>query len=316
MQIVDIYIKFNIFIPLGTRCCRTHFDQSKYVSEIEIKNITIIKPQVKLFGDHVKTFFQLIRQREKSSLFNKFSNYPTIRERLCFSHTGFTKDEFYLILNELKSLKNSPQRSREQALAIYLFWLKTGIAQNTINAIFGLDMRQKISDYCGQVRGSLIKEFVPQYLGSCHRTRENFLVKNISIVKTLYDMEEDQLCLIAYGTYIYCQKSSNNKLQRKLWSGHKKRPLIKPFVICCSNGYIVDVYGPFAATENDARILLHLLDSNKELKALIKPNDLLILDRGFRDACGELKNTYHLIPKMPACKTICAFNCHKTHKFS
>ena len=303
-KIVDIYIKYNIFIPFGTRCCQYHFDDCNYFDESEIKNIVIVRHQVKLFGDHVKKFFECVREREQSNatLFNKFYNYVSICERLCFEHTGFTKDEFCFILNELKSLKHSFRRSREQALAIYLFWLKSGMPQNTINAIFGIKLRQNVSEYCSQTRDALIKDFVPQFLGANHRTREQFLDKNTILARTLFDMNENQLCLIADGTYIYCQKSSNNQLLRKLWSGHKKRPLIKPFVVCLSNGYILDVFGPFAATENDASILLHLLESVEELRNVILPNDLVILVRGFRDAYTELKNKYKLIPKMPACQ--------------
>ena len=97
---------------------------------------------------------------------------------------------------------------------------------------------------------------------------------------------------------MYCQKSENNKLQRLLYSGQKKRHLIKPFVVCARNGYIIDVFGPFAATANDASILLHL----KSLKDVALPNDLFILDRGFRDALKELTQKYGLLTKAPACK--------------
>jgi hypothetical protein len=86
-----------------------------------------------------------------------------------------------------------------------------------------------------------------------------------------------------------------------LYSGQKKRPLVKPFLVCCSNGYIVDVDGPYAATQNDASILLHILESNNEFCRLFRDNDHLILDRGFRDACTTLKTKYKLIAKMPAC---------------
>ena len=60
------------------------------------------------------------------------------------------------------------------------------------------------------------------------------------------------MVFIADGTYLYCEKSSNNMLQRELYSGQKKRHLIKPFVICASKGFIIDVFG---ATDNDAKIL-------------------------------------------------------------
>ena len=100
---------------------------------------------------------------------------------------------------------------------------------------------------------------------------------------------------------MYCQKSENNKRQRLLNSGQKKRHLIKPFVVGSSNGYIIDVFGPFAATANDASILLHLM-KNSSLKDVALPNDLFILDRGFRDALKQLTQKYGLLTKAPACK--------------
>ena len=45
----------------------------------------------------------------------------------------------------------------------------------------------------------------------------------MSILYDLFDLNENQLCLIADGTYLYCQKSSNNKIQRLLHSVQKGR---------------------------------------------------------------------------------------------
>ena len=101
------------------------------------------------------------------------------------------------------------------------------------------------------------------------------------MVKELHDLSDDQLALIADGTYLYCEKSFNNLIQRKLYSSQKKRPLIKPFVICASNGCIVDVFGPYPAVDNDAKIIEDILANNKAFRELLLPNDLLILDRGF-----------------------------------
>ena len=80
-------------------------------------------------------------------------------------NTGFTKDDFFFILNELKWLKNSPARSREQALAVYLTCLKTGITQFTLSAFFGIESRQKISNMWFQVSEAFKKDFVPKFLG-------------------------------------------------------------------------------------------------------------------------------------------------------
>jgi hypothetical protein len=81
---------------------------------------------------------------------------------------------------------------------------------------------------------------------------------------------------------------------------HKYRHLIKPFVVCTTDGLIVDVFGPYSAKGNDANILMSIL-KDSDLQNLLQPNDNIILDRGFRDCIDELKKTYKLIPRMPTC---------------
>ena len=121
------------------------------------------------------------------------------------------------------------------------------------------------------------------------------------MVKELHDLSDDQLALIADGTYLYCEKSFNNLIQRKLYSSQKKHPLIKPFVICASNGCIVDVFGPYPAVDNDAKIIADILANNKAFRELLLPNDLLILDRGFRDVIDTLEKKYKVRTIMPYC---------------
>jgi hypothetical protein len=134
---VNIFIKKNIFIPFNSRCCKSHFDEYGDIDEAEINKIIIIHQRVKLTGEQLSKLFELIRNRD-----NQFSNFEKAPQKLFMDHTGFTKDEFFFILNELKSLKNSPARSREQALAVYLTWLKTSIPQFTLSAFFGIESRQ------------------------------------------------------------------------------------------------------------------------------------------------------------------------------
>ena len=56
------------------------------------------------------------------------------------------------------------------------------------------------------------------------------------MTRTLFDMNNIQAANIADGT---CN-------------------LVKPFVLCCTNGYIIDVFGPYSAKINDSTILLDL----------------------------------------------------------
>ncbi|CAF1045047.1 unnamed protein product [Brachionus calyciflorus] len=166
---------------------------------------------------------------------------------------------------------------------------------------FGIENRQKISNICIQVRKAMIKDFVPNFLGARSLTREEWLEQNTGIIKKLFDLSEQQFAIVADGTYCYCQKSSSNFVQRKLYSGHKKRHLIKPFVITAANGKIIDVYGPFYEVDNDASIFLEILQKDKDLKNLLKKDDLAILDRGFLDCISELKSKYQLNARIPTC---------------
>ncbi|CAF5017157.1 unnamed protein product, partial [Rotaria socialis] len=73
----------------------------------------------------------------------------------------------------------------------------------------------------------------------------------------------------------------------------KNRSLIKPMVAVTTTGYIVSVFGPFFSdnSNNDASILKHTLINNyDDILQRIEENDILILDRGFRDSLGVLKS--------------------------
>ena len=75
----------------------------------------------------------------------------------------------------------------------------------------------KVSDTCRilqQVLDALSKSFVPNHLGCKAETRNEWLNHNSYIAKNIFNAADDQLILIADGTYCYCQKSANNAFQR------------------------------------------------------------------------------------------------------
>jgi len=81
----------------------------------------------------------------------------------------------------------------------------------------------------------------------------------------------------------------------------KKRHLVKPFVVCSSDGLVIDIYGLYPTTENDATIINKVLKTDRNLRNLLQPNDHILVDRGFRDSVNTLKTTYHLNTHMPSC---------------
>ena len=68
---------------------------------------------------------------------------------------------------------------------------------------------------------------------------------------------------------------------------HKKRPLVKPMFIVSSTCYYVSVLGPYLSDNknNDAKIIMHALSNNVEsMKNWVNEDDVIIVDRGFRDS--------------------------------
>lgn len=120
----------------------------------------------------------------------------------------------------------------------------------------------------------------PMLLKSHDRDRSKSFGTNISDVITFLD-----------DTYIYIQKSADYSFQRRSCSIHKNRHLLKPTMIVETVGCILDDIVPYFADyhNNDAAITKHLLLSNNSAKKQFQKHNILIIDRGFRDAVDFLK---------------------------
>ena len=66
--------------------------------------------------------------------------------------------------------------------------------------LFYFEHRQTVSNICIQVRNAMLKDFVPKYLGAHRFSRQDWLNQNTEMVKSLFDMKEDQFAIIADGT--------------------------------------------------------------------------------------------------------------------
>ncbi|KAH9638606.1 hypothetical protein HF086_003851 [Spodoptera exigua] len=78
--------------------------------------------------------------------------------------------------------------------------------------------------------------------------------------------------------------------KRKSYSLHKFRRLLKPFLMVCSDGHIIDIYGLYEATKSDATILSEIMKNPSDpFHWFFHENDVLILDRGFRDCIEDVE---------------------------
>jgi hypothetical protein len=72
--------------------------------------------------------------------------------------------------------------------------------------------------------------------------------------------------------------------------------------MCASDGTIIDIYGPYEARYNDAKIMELVLQDDKNLRELLRESDILIADKGFRDCRKSIKSKYKIDVVIPTCK--------------
>lgn len=224
----------------------------------------------------LKTFLDKIQSSELS-------------QKQLFAFTSLSSDQLQELRQLLVSMRSSESRDVMQALVICLFKLRTGSSNNFISSVFEIENEIKVSDFCESVINSFERDILPKYFGIKSIRREDLIRDHTSIfARKLFNIT-DQLVLIFDGTYLRHQKSKNNEYQRKSYSGQKKYPLLKPFTICTTDGLVVDVPGPFLATENDASIMKKVMDDPNGIRSIMREGDVCIVDRGFRDVINDLK---------------------------
>lgn len=152
-----------------------------------------------------------------------------------------------------------------------------------------------------QVR-EILKRIVVPLCVNFHMDRAELISHKSETSSILFDRENTERAhLILDGTYIYVEKSTNQKFQKASYNSHKKRNYIKIMMGVLTNGRILCVLGPFKATDNDASITDKIFN-NPSIASLssLNPEDILIVDRGFRDCETMLVNLGYVVKK-PAC---------------
>ena len=74
-----------------------------------------------------------------------------------------------------------------------------------------------------------------------------------------------------------------------MYSGQKKRKLIKPMVCVSTNGMVLDVFDPYPAGSSDGEIFNEIIKSSK-FSTFFRPNDIFLFDKGFRESQERLRS--------------------------
>lgn len=166
--------------------------------------------------------------------------------------------------------------------------------------LFGFSSRRQVARIIQQTRTALVRDFVPLHLGFSHLSRDKIVNDHTTdIAKQFFsDPISDTVILVMDGTNVFIKKSSAYRFQRLSYSMHKNKPLVKPFVITSTDGYIVDVMGPYLSNgkSNDGSIIKHLITSNSGniMEFLKDDNVLIVVFRGAIPFLNELGFKTHM----------------------
>ncbi|CAF2529584.1 unnamed protein product [Rotaria sp. Silwood2] len=308
-----IFIKRGILIPNGCHCCHDHFynrqisfdaldriradqvDQlvcnADRLQEI-LNDFRLMLESQKTFDSddpyslNDKDYYNITSLRKGRLNINKISSY------LILSHAFI--DQFENVFTRVESMRNSKLRSIRVAIAIFCAKMRLGLSNHVLATMFHIHSKRAVSRIVHQVNDTLLKDFVPAHLGFKHISRQSVLENHQAAIANalLTDNNQQVVVVVMNGTYLYLQKSADNELQRRTYSMHKYRHLVKPMVITITNGYILNVFGPFFGDDkiNDANIIKHcLLNNEQDILKWLHDDDIILLDRGFRDAIPTIQ---------------------------
>ncbi|XP_024876500.1 uncharacterized protein LOC112457583 [Temnothorax curvispinosus] len=154
------------------------------------------------------------------------------------------------------------------------------------------------------VRQSLMGRFVGENIGFRAITRDDYIERHVTAFSNrLYNGTPQNSKVIVYNdcTYLDIEKSSCFKVLRQLYCVHKSKHLVKPSMFVAPDGYLLNIQGPYFsnAANNDAKILLNEFISDFEgMREWFQPQDIFILDCGYRDAIPTLQRL-GIDPRMP-----------------
>lgn len=283
---MQAFVKKRIFIPKRNKICSKHIIKKRFYEE-ELNLLRIYSPECSVELTELEKFLDELSNKVDTRLHEKIAEYAISEERM-HALTGHSWDDIIILRSMMTSMRDSDNRNVTQALVIFLFKLRTGNSDKVIAAVLGID-EKRVSDSIHAVLKCFKNDVLPSKFGINVHSREFFISQTSPVARMLHDFG-DSLAIICDGTYLRHGKSANNIYQRKSYSLQKKTSLCKPFTVCTTNGYIVDVFGPFNANQNDAAILQKLLNETHGLSSILKEGDIFILDRGFRDIKEALEN--------------------------
>lgn len=303
---IEIYMDTDIYIPLRSNVCLHHLDDSGFLFKIFYNTFQSLNRPIVLNGTEITRFLTTLRS-SAIAYRKKSLDLGSLSEENFRYLTSLTKVQFndlYAYCDPVAEANNSLRYVSKEALVIFLFKMHHGLSDQLLSILFNYSTRQSISMLVSTVRQSLNLRFVPENIGLGAINREQFIARHVTpFANELYNENpnEPKAIAIVDGTYSYVEKFGNYRSLRQSYSIHKGRHLVKPVLLVASDGYILDIHGPYFANarNNDANILRDQFERDvNNINQWFQDGDIFIVDRGYRDAVQFLENRRYNV-KMP-----------------
>jgi hypothetical protein len=209
-----------------------------------------------------------------------------------------------------ENLENLSQKSGCSIQVVFEFFSKCRhkFSDRLAAVLFQKD-KGTVSHNFGRVLENLTHGFVPEYLGSTAFSREQIMEENTpKMFKELLPNVRGAVD----GTYFYVEKNTVFDVQRKTYSSHKGRNLLKEMGIILPNGKFFDFIGPFFGDgdHNDEWIWKYITENNcgDVTEVFNLEDDEFLADRGFLrvkegDGLFKLKTPVGLSPNQKQLST-------------
>jgi hypothetical protein len=130
---IDIFLNLKLFIKKKTSACYRHLNQQR---DIHKNQYCLIKPLpaspkqadlIEMLNSVGTLSLNCLNEKEsadeESLIFEPFKNFALLEENHCLQITNLTKAQFLQVMNILERLRNSKNRTKEQLLALYKYYI-------------------------------------------------------------------------------------------------------------------------------------------------------------------------------------------------
>lgn len=297
---IDIFLKRNIYIPEGTRCCLDHLNNDGFMLDVLLGGLRYFDRPIILRGPELRSFLQCLRELAVNGVQKRYENENNFSDDEFEALSPISKEQFNELFTycERVPVPNHPHVHRyvsKKDLLCFLCKLRQGLSDEFLRVVFSYSSRQAVSMMIATVRQSLMARFVPENIGFQAIPRDQFIERHVTeFANALYNPEPDRRIAILYEdcTYLDVEKSSCFAALRNSYCVPKKRHLVKPCMLTGSDGYLLDIQGPYFSNpaNNDARIMLNEFQNDMNgMREWLRGGDVFVLDRGYRDAIGHLE---------------------------